>query len=183
MNKVLLAVVLSVTFFVIESPVLMAQGVGHHALRHFIPSELMSFFVTSEPIGNGGDLGGLEGADAHCQRLATNAGAGHRTWRAYLSTQARPGKPAINARDRIGDGPWYHARGLLRRPIKTSEIHGDTLVEAQRGSNLFKAYALTEKGNEINGVGDPMPNLHTMLTGTRPDGRAFTEEADRTCNN
>ena len=183
MNKVLLAVVLSVTFFAIESPVLMAQGVGHHALRHFIPSELMSFFVTSEPIGNGGDLGGLEGADAHCHRLATNAGAGHRTWRAYLSTQARPGKPAINARDRIGDGPWYHARGLLRRPIKTSEIHGDTLVEAQRGSNLFKAYALTEKGNEINGVGDPMPNLHTMLTGTRPDGRAFTEEADRTCNN
>ena len=94
-----------------------------------------------------------------------------------------PGQPAINARDRIGDGPWYHARGTLRRPIKTSEIHGDTLVEAQRGANMFKAFALTEKGDEINGVGDPMPNLHDMLTGTQPDGRAFTGSEDRTCNN
>ena len=150
-----------------------AQGVGVHAPRLFIPSELMSFFVTSEPIGDGGNLGGLAGADAHCQRLATNAGAGHRTWRAYLSTQERPGAPAINARDRIGDGPWYHARGVLRRPIKTSEIHGDTLIEAQRGANMFKAFALTEKGDEINGVGDPIPKLHDMLTGTTPDGRAF----------
>ena len=120
-----------------------AQGVGVHAPRIFVPSELMSFFVTSEPIGDGGNLGGLEGADAHCQRLATIAGAGHRTWRAYLSTQARSGQPAINARDRIGDGPWFHARGTLGRPIKTSEIHGDTLIEAQRGANMFKAFALT----------------------------------------
>jgi len=160
-----------------------AQGVGHHAPRHFVPSAMMSFFVTSEPIGDGGNLGGLEGADAHCQRLATNAGAGHRTWRAYLSTQARPGKPAVNARDRIGDGPWFHPRGTGNRPMIKSEIHGDTLIEAQRGANLFKAFALTEKGDEINGVGDPMPNLHDMLTGSTPDGRAFEGPDDRTCNN
>ena len=172
-------------FFILlgSSHAMLAQGVGYHAPRNFIPVDLMSFFVTSEPIGDGGNLGGLEGADAHCQRLSTNVGAGHRTWQAYLSTQARPGKPAINARDRIGDGPWYHARGVLRRPIIKSEIHGDTLIEAQRGANMFKAFALTEKGNEINGVGDPMPNLHDMLTGTQPDGRAFTDSADRTCNN
>ena len=172
-------------FFILlgSSHAMLAQGVGYHAPRNFIPVDLMSFFVTSEPIGDGGNLGGLEGADAHCQRLATNVGAGHRRWRAYLSTQARPGKPAINARDRIGDGPWYHARGVLRRPIKISEIHGDTLIEAQRGANMFKAFALTERGDEINGVGDPMPNLHDMLTGTQSDGRAFTDGADRTCNN
>src|SRR6056300_593837 len=75
-----------------------------------LPSSLMTFFVTSEPIGNGGDLGGLDGADAHCQRLAANVGQGHKTWAAYLSTQARPGQPAINARDRIGDGPWYYPK-------------------------------------------------------------------------
>ena len=172
-------------FFILlgSSHAMLAQGVGYHAPRNFIPVDLMSFFVTSEPIGDGGNLGGLEGADAHCQRLSTNVGAGHRTWQAYLSTQARPGKPAVNARDRIGDGPWYHARGVLRRPIIKSEIHGDTLIEAQRGANMFKAFALTEKGNEINGVGDPMPNLHDILTGTQPDGRAFTDSADRTCNN
>ncbi len=172
-------------FFILlgSSHAMLAQGVGYHAPRNFIPVDLMSFFVTSEPIGDGGNLGGLEGADAHCQRLSTNVGAGHRIWRAYLSTQAQPGKPAINARDRIGDGPWYHARGVLRRPIIKSEIHGDTLIEAQRGANMFKAFALTEKGNEINGVGDPMPNLHDILTGTQPDGRAFTDSADRTCNN
>ena len=153
MKRIILPIVFSLLVPLFGSDTVSAQGMGIHAIRMFVPSELMSFFVTSEPIGNGGNLGGLEGADAHCQRLATNAGAGHRTWRAYLSTQARPGQPpAINARDRIGDGPWYHARGSLRRPIKTSEIHGDTLVEAQRGANLFKAFTLTEKGDEINGV-------------------------------
>ena len=75
-----------------------------------IPSSLMTFFVTSEPLGDGANLGGLEGADAHCQALATAVGAGDKTWRAYLSTQERPGQPAVNARDRIGDGPWYHSK-------------------------------------------------------------------------
>ena len=150
MKRIVLPIALSLFVHLMGSYTVFAQGVGYHALRNFIPSELMSFFVTSEPIGDGGNLGGLAGADAHCQRLAKNAGAGHRAWRAYLSTQARPGQPAINARDRIGGGPWYHARGTLRRPIKTSEIHGDTLVEAQRGANMFKAFALTEKNNVSN---------------------------------
>ncbi|HSG66823.1 MAG TPA: lectin, partial [Gammaproteobacteria bacterium] len=114
-----------------------------------------------------------------------------RTWRAYLSTQARPGQPAVNARDRIGDGPWYYPRAKLLdylgrrldRSIIKSQIHGDTLVEAQRGSNLTKEFALTEKGEYVNGIGDPMPMQHDMLTGSTPDGRAFTDDADHTCNN
>jgi hypothetical protein len=156
-----------------------------------VPSSLMTFFVTSEPIGNGGNLGGLAGADAHCQQLASAVGAGHRTWRAYLSTQARPGQPAVNARDRIGDGPWYYPRAKLLdylerrldRSIYKSQIHGDTLEEAQRGSNMSKQFALTEKGELVNGVGDPQPMRHDMLTGSTPDGRAFADAADHTCNN
>ncbi|MFL2547444.1 MAG: lectin [Candidatus Rariloculaceae bacterium] len=156
-----------------------------------IPSSLMTFFVTSEPIGDGGNLGGLEGADAHCQLLAAAVGAGDKTWRAYLSTQARPGQPAVNARDRIGEGPWYHSKAKildylqrrLNRPIISSEIHGDTLEEAQRGSNLTKEFALTEHGEIVNGIGDPLPRRHSILAGSRPDGRAFTGSEDRTCNN
>ena len=156
-----------------------------------IPSSLMTFFVTSEPIGDGGNLGGLEGADAHCQALAAGIGQGHKTWRAYLSTQARPGQPAVNARDRIGTGPWYHAKAMisdylgrrLNRPIIQSQIHGDTLLEAQRGSNMIKTFAMTENGDVINGIGDPLPIRHDILTGSHTDGRAFTDEADRTCNN
>jgi hypothetical protein len=141
----------------------------------------MTFFVTSVGMGKGGDLGGLAGADAHCQQLATAVGAGNHTWRAYLSTQARPGQPAVNARDRIGTGPWYNSKG---QPISDtqSELHGDTLIEAQRGSNLFKQSALTEKGQVVNGFGD-MPNMHDMLTGSLADGRAYTDNADHTCNN
>jgi hypothetical protein len=141
----------------------------------------MTFFVTSVGMGKGADLGGLAGADGHCQQLATAVGAGNHTWRAYLSTQARPGQPAVNARDRIGNGPWYNSKG---QPISDtqSELHGDTLVEAQRGSNLFKQSALTEKGQVVNGFGD-MPNTHDMLTGSQPDGRAYTDNADHTCNN
>lgn len=141
----------------------------------------MTFFVTSVGMGDGGNLGGLEGADAHCQQLAAAVGAGNRTWRAYLSTQARPGQPAVNARDRIGNGPWYNSKG---QPISDtqSELHGDTLIEAQRGSNLFKQSALTEKGEVVNGFGD-QPNTHDILTGSQPDGRAFTDTADHTCNN
>jgi hypothetical protein len=141
----------------------------------------MSFFVTSVGVGKGGDLGGLAGADAHCQRLAAAVGAGNKTWHAYLSTQARGGQPAVNARDRIGTGPWYNAKG---QPISDtqSELHGDTLIEAQRGSNLFKQSALTEKGEVVNGFGDT-PNTHDVLTGSQADGRAYTDNADHTCNN
>lgn len=156
-----------------------------------IPSSLMTFFVTSEPIGDGGNLGGLEGADAHCQALAAAVGANDKTWRAYLSTQARPGQPAVNARDRIGTGPWYHPTARLidylgrrlNRPIIQSQIHGDTLIEAQRGSNINKVFVLTEKGELINGIGDPPPTRHDILTGSQTDGRAFTDDVDHTCNN
>src|SRR5215469_8156039 len=141
----------------------------------------MSFFVTSVPIGKGGDLGGLAGADAHCQKLAAAAGGGNKTWRAYLSTQARPGAAAVNARDRIGQGPWYNSK---RVPIaeNLAELNGDTIELARLGSNLFKQSALTEKGNLINGAGDTR-NAHDILTGSQTDGRAFTDAADRTCNN
>ena len=156
-----------------------------------VPSPLMTFFVTSEPIGNGGNLGGLAGADAHCQQLAAAVGAGNRTWRAYLSTQARPGEPAVNARDRIGAGPWFHSKERvldylnrrLSRPLVKSQIHGDTLLEAQRGSNMSKEFALTEKGELVNGIGDPLPTRHDILTGSQPDGTAFPPGEDRTCNN
>jgi len=156
-----------------------------------IPSSLMTFFVTSEPIGDGGNLGGLEGADAHCQRLAAAVGAGEKTWRAYLSTQARPGQPAVNARDRIGDGPWFYPKERildylqrrLGRPLIKSQIHGDTLLEAQRGSNMSKQFALTEHGELVNGIGDPLPTRHALLTGSQPDGTAFPPGEDRTCNN
>jgi len=117
--------------------------------------------------------------------LATRVGAGGKAWRAYLSTQARPGQPAVNARDRIGTGPWYNAKERipdylgrrLQRPIIQSEIHGDTLDEARRGSNLTKEFAVTEKGELVNGIGDPLPTRHDLLTGSQPDGRAFTDAA------
>jgi hypothetical protein len=141
----------------------------------------MSFFVTSVGIGKGADLGGLAGADAHCQRLAAAVGGGSKTWRAYLSTQARPGTPAVNARDRIGQGPWYNSK---RVPIaeNLAELNGDTIELARLGSNLFKQSALNEKGQVVNGAGDT-PNTHDMLTGSTTDGRAYTDAADHTCNN
>ncbi len=184
-------IVISAVVVLAHSGPALAQGSQPMPTSENIPSSLMTFFVTSEPIGNGGNLGGLAGADAHCSKLASAAGAGGKTWRAYLSTQARPGQPAVNARDRIGNGPWFHPKERLldylnrrlSRPIVGSQIHGDTLAEAQRGSNLTKEFALTEKGELINGTDDPLPTRHDMLTGTQPDGRAFTGTADRTCNN
>ena len=169
----------------------LAQGAANMPASETVPSSLMTFFVTSEPIGDGGNLGGLAGADAHCQKLAAAVGAGSRTWRAYLSTQARPGQPAVNARDRIGNGPWFHPKERLldylnrrlSRPLIKSQIHGDTLLEAQRGSNMSKEFALTEKGELVNGIGDPLPTRHDILTGSQPDGRAFADGVDRTCNN
>jgi hypothetical protein len=141
----------------------------------------MTFFVTSTGAGNGANLGGLTGADAHCQKLAAAAGAGNMTWRAYLSTSAAEGKPAVNARDRIGKGPWHNARGtVVARDI--AHLHGDTLELARAGNLITKNNAVTEKGDLVNGVGDK-PNMHDILTGSQADGRAFTDAADHTCGN
>lgn len=141
----------------------------------------MTFFVTSVGPGNGANLGGLAGADAHCQKLAAAAGAGDRTWRAYLSTSGAGGQPAVNARDRIGKGPWHNAKGG-RVAQDVADLHGDTLESARIGSTLTRVTALSEKGDPIKGVGDT-PNQHDILTGSQPDGRAYTDGADHTCQN
>ena len=133
----------------------------------------MSFFITSVGPGNGADLGGLEGADAYCQQLADAAGAGDATWRAYLSTQATDGEPAVNARDRIGAGPWQNAEGVTIAQ-SLDELHGD--------NNLDKQTALDERGAVVNGRGDS-PNRHDILTGSQADGTAFPADEDRTCGN
>lgn len=144
------------------------------------PQQPMSFFVTSVGMGNGANLGGLAGADAHCQRLAQAVGS-TKTFHAYLSTQAAPGQPAVNARDRIGAGPWYNVRGqMIAKDV--SDLHGDTLDAARIGNNISKASAFTEKNEVPKGFGD-MPNQHDILTGSMPDGRAFTDAADHTCKN
>jgi len=140
-----------------------------------------SFFLTSQSIGQGGNLGGLAGADAHCQKLAAAAGFGQRTWRAYLSTQALDGQPAVNARDRIGAGPWTNARGaVIAKDI--AQLHGDTVELAQLGNNLSKATVYTETDETRPGFGDK-PNTHDVITGSQPDGRAYTDAADHTCRN
>jgi len=140
-----------------------------------------TFFVTSTGLGKGADLGGLAGADAHCQQLAAAVGNGGKTWRAYLSTQAADGKPAINARDRIGSGPWRNVRGaVIARDL--AHLHGDTVELARLGNNISRATALTEKNEPVKGVGDK-PNEHDILTGSQPDGRAFEDAADHTCKN
>jgi len=141
----------------------------------------LSFFVTSEGVGKGADLGGLAGADSQCQKLATAAGAGGKTWHAYLSTQAADGKPAVNARDRIGAGPWYNFKGAVVAKDVAS-LHGDTLDAARLGNNLSRTTVLTEKGEAIKGAGDK-PNQHDILTGSQLDGTAFTDAADHTCKN
>ena len=138
----------------------------------------VSFFVTSVGSGKGADLGGLEGADHHCQALAQAVGAGGKTWHAYLSTQ---GPGAVNARDRIGNGPWYNSRGQLIAQ-NVAELHGDTIEQARLGNRLGKQVSLTEKQTVVNGIGD-MPNTHDILTGSQADGRAFTDNADHTCSN
>jgi hypothetical protein len=137
----------------------------------------MGFFITSAGSGKGGDLGGLAGADALCQRLAGAAGQGSREWRAYLSTPptfaqgTTPAVPAVNARDRIGTGPWYNAKGeLIARDV--AHLHN--------GNNLSKTTALDERGNVVKGRGDT-PNEHDILTGSRADGTAFAPQSDTTC--
>ena len=145
------------------------------------PPQPMSFFVASAGSGNGANLGGLAGADRICQTLGAAAGGGSKTWHAYLSAAAANGQPAVNARDRIGPGPWYNAKGA-RIAQNVADLHGDTLEQARRGNNISKATALTEKGDPINGVGDT-PNRHDMITGSQLDGTAFTDGADHTCGN
>jgi hypothetical protein len=132
------------------------------------------FFVTSRGLGKGGDLGGLAGADAHCQSLAMAEGAGDHTWRAYLSTSAAGTQTALHARDRIGRGPWYNAEGLLIA-ANVEELHGGA-------SRLSKETAVTEKLDQVNGV-DDTPNQHDILTGSRADGTAFPPGDDLTCGN
>lgn len=139
--------------------------------------DAMSFFITSEGSGNGGDLGGIAGADAHCQALASAVGAGDKTWRAYLSTEAEPGGPhrsRISARMRIGDGPWYNADGVMIAR-DADELHNNP--------NITKSTALTESGDVVAGFGDS-PNRHDILTGSMADGTAFfPDDDDHTCNN
>jgi hypothetical protein len=130
----------------------------------------MSFFVTSAGPGKGADVGGLEGADKHCQTLAEAEGSAGQTWRAYLSTQ---GDGAVNARDRIRAGPWHNAKG---------DMIAKDVAELHNGNNLNKNTALNEKGEMVNGRGDK-PNMHDILTGTQPDGMAFAAGEDRTCGN
>jgi hypothetical protein len=162
------------------------------------PQHPMTFFITSVGIGDGGNFGGLKGADAHCQLLASRVGAGNKTWHAYLSTQERPGQPAINARDRIGTGPWYNAYGeMIAQDL--AHLHGDTPELARLGNNITKLTNLTEKGQIVYGLGDfpnpqdstieyvsktPYSNRHEVVTGSKPDGRAYTgTDIDYTCTN
>ena len=161
---------LSTTMRVLAPVVLLTFGAGAQAQTAQSSGPGITFFVTSTGSGKGADLGGLEGADRHCQTLAAAAGAGTKQWRAYLSTQ---GQGAVNARDRIGRGPWQNAKGeVIAKDVE--DLHGV--------NNLTKQTALTEKGEPVKGRGDT-PNMHDILTGSQADGRAFTGGEDMTCGN
>ncbi len=150
----------------------------------------MNFFLTSVGAGHGANFGGITGADAHCQALADSVGADDRTWHAYLSDQTREGQPAIDARDRIGSGPWYNAHGVM--------LAADVEALHSEPTNMRKEIALNEKGETVGGAGDPAHEddktwaymqahprsvRHEILTGSTPEGRAFTDGRDHTCNN
>ena len=153
---------------------LLALGLGGCGTVELYEQYNMTFFVTSTGSGRGADYGGLAGADAHCQALATAAGSGHRVWRAYLSASPSPASPTQNARDRIGKGPWQNAKGVVIAQ-NVSELHGK--------NNLNKQTALTEKGEVVNGRGDT-PNTHDILTGSQPDGTVVAgDPAKTTCGN
>lgn len=144
-------------------------GAGH------VPQQsAMSFFITSAGSGNGAALGGLEGADQICQSLADAAGSRNMTWRAYLSTIARDGKPAVNARERIGAGPWYNAKGV-KVAENVADLHSDN-------NKLSKENSITEKGAVVNGRGDT-PNMHDIITGSNLDGTAHLSDGYNNCNN
>ena len=146
--------------------------VGSHAVSAQTPP--MGFFITSAGTGQGANLGGLAGADKHCQTLAAAAGAGNRTWRAYLSASASGGQPVVNARDRIGTGPWANAKGIVVAQ-SVGDLHSDS-------NKLGKENSLTEKGAVVNGRGDT-PNRHDILTGSQMDGTLATGTDDMTCGN
>jgi hypothetical protein len=138
------------------------------------PENKLSFFITSAGSGDGANLGGLAGADQICQARAQAVGAGSKKWRAYLSASARPGSPAVNARDRIGSGPWYNAKGVAVA-MSVADLHSPN-------NKLNKENSLTEAGAVVNGRGDN-PNMHDILTGSQSDGTAFAGAEDRTCGN
>ena len=168
MKKIQFALVVVVLLILAAQPAFAQRGRGRGRGG---PPQPMSFFITSAGPGNGADLGGLEGADRHCQELAEMAGRGSVTWRAYLSTT---GPGGVNARDRIGEGPWYNASGeMVARNV--ADLHSD--VQRDR-NNITKTSAVNEKGEMVNGRGDS-PNRHDILTGSLSDGRA----AEQTCDN
>jgi hypothetical protein len=138
------------------------------------PASNMSFFITSANPGKGADLGGLAGADKYCQTLAQAAGAGSKTWHAYLSASPANGQPAVNAKDRIGAGPWFNAAGV-QVASSVADLHTEN-------NKLGKDNSLTEKGEKVNGRGD-QPNMHDILTGSQLDGTAFTSGDNLTCQN
>jgi hypothetical protein len=146
-------------------------ALGAHLVRAQQASPQMSFFITSVGSGDGANLGGIAGADAHCQKLAAAVGVGNKQWRAYLSTQ---GPKAASAKDRIGPGPWVNSKGV-QIAANVAELHSDK-------NNLTKETQLTEKGGVVNGRGDK-PNQHDILTGSNLDGTTFTDGQDHTCNN
>ena len=152
----------------------LADVVRAQAQSQAQPPPELSFFITSVGPGNGGNLGGLMGADRHCATLAAQAGGPNRTWRAYLSTQSRPQMAAVHARNRIGTGPWYNAKGVMIAK-HVDDLHSEK-------NNLTKETQLTEKGTMVNGRGDT-PNMHDILTGSGPDGRAVDGANDTTCDN
>lgn len=176
------------TKFLLSGIVLLAAPLAYLALAQAAqppagaapqqPTGPIGFFITSKGPGKGGDLGGLAGADAHCQALATSVNAGNRMWHAYLSAQAAAGQPAVNARDRIGTGPWFNAKGQLVAQ-SVADLHGDTVRDRNQ---VNKDGALNEKGEIVNGRGDT-PNRHDILTGSQSDGRAWPAGEDRTCRN
>jgi hypothetical protein len=158
--------------FVLTAAIALTLQSGGVILAQSDQKQPLGFFITSVGPGDGGNLGGLAGADAHCQKLAAAAGAGNRTWRAYLS--GTEGGKTVNAKDRIGSGPWYNAKGVLVAQ-NVADLHGDP-------NKLTKETQLTEKGAVVSGRGDT-PNTHDILTGSNLDGTAFTDGADHTCNN
>ena len=153
---------------------IMLAMLASHAMLAQNADSRKSFFITSAGPGNGADLGGLAGADRHCQMLAAAVGIGNRTWRAYLSASGSGAQAAVNARDRIGDGPWYNSQGV-QIAQNVADLHSDN-------NNLTKQTQLNEKGEVVNGRGDT-PNRHDILTGSELAGTAFSGDADTTCRN
>jgi hypothetical protein len=158
----------------VRAVLVVLAAVGVTAGAATLQEQEMSFFITSAGPGDGANLGGLEGADAHCQALADAVGAGDREWRAYLSTIAMDGQAAVNARDRIGTGPWYNAKGVMIAE-DLQQLHGED-------NNLTKETQLNEEGEIVNGRGD-RPNMHDILTGSTLDGMAYEGEDYTNCAN